>query len=579
MVPRHRSATPPDRLRPVGAVFLFVAAIILVRLFVLQVLQHEVYAALAEGQRSVFAKLFPRRGEIFLQDRSTPGALSPLAVNRPADLLYAVPAKIEQPLLLARLLAPVLNLEETNLLAKLSKPGDQYEPLLHRAPPALKAAIEQLNLSGLAFQQETVRYYPEGRNGSHLAGFLGYSGDQRQGQYGLEGYYDDALAGSPGEVSAGSGGFIDFASAGFLEAEDGSDLILSIDRTIEFTACEALRSAVERHGAVRGTVIIVDPKTGKLLAVCGVPDFDPNAYNEVEEPGVFTNPAVAGAYEPGSAFKGITMAAALAEQQITPTTTYVDEGSVKIGKYTIKNADGKTYGQRTMTQVLEESINTGAIFAARRVGTEAFRRYVEAFGFGSASGIDLQGEAKGDIANLKKSGDIYLATASFGQGLTVTPLQLLMAYAGIANDGVLMKPSAVEAIVKPDGTRQDLSPEAVRTVVPQPVARTLSAMLTSVVERGHGKRAGVPGYFVAGKTGTAQMHSADGVGYDENRTIGTFVGFAPVDEPRFAMLVRLDEPKDVQFAESTAAPLFGELAKFLLDYLQVPPDREVTTDN
>ncbi|MEK7537619.1 MAG: penicillin-binding transpeptidase domain-containing protein, partial [Patescibacteria group bacterium] len=265
-----------------------------------------------------------------------------------------------------------------------------------------------------------------------------------------------------------------------------------------------------------------------------------------------------------------TMAAALNEGKVTPETTYTDTGQVRIGNFTIKNSDGHANGVQTMYEVLEKSLNTGAIFAMEQVGPAKFADYVQAFGFGSPTKIDLD-EAGGDISGLKTGKEIYAATGAFGQGMTVTPLQLAAAYGALANGGKLMQPYVVDRIRKPDGAEVVTQPKEVRAVISTQTSATISAMLVRVVQNGHGKRAGVPGYFVAGKTGTAQIPDPATGTYMKDLTIGTFAGFAPVEDPQFVMVVQLIKPRDVQFAESSAAPLFGNLAKFLMLYLHIPP--------
>jgi len=248
---------------------------------------------------------------------------------------------------------------------------------------------------------------------------------------------------------------------------------------------------------------------------------------------------------------------------------------VKIGPYTIRNSDLKAHGLVTMTEVLTESLNTGMVEVAHRLGAPTFLKYARDFGFGQRPGLELQSEAAGDIEPLERKGDIWSATASYGQGITVTALQLAAAYAALANDGIMMKPYIIDEIRSPNGTIEKRTPKTVRRVVTERTARLVSGMLTAVVERGHGKRAGVPGYWIGGKTGTAQIARRDGgVGYEVGATIGSFAGYGPIDDPKFAMVVRIDRPKDVQFAESSAAPLFGDIAKFLLDYYHVPPTRK-----
>ncbi|MBM5790134.1 penicillin-binding protein 2, partial [Candidatus Parcubacteria bacterium] len=307
-------------------------------------------------------------------------------------------------------------------------------------------------------------------------------------------------------------------------------------------------------------------------------DFDPNRFSDVETFTHFNNPAIFDAYEPGSIFKPITMAAAMDVGAVTPATRFEDLGSVMVEGWPkpLGNAEGKVYGAVDMTQVLEDSINTGMVFTMRQMGQEVFTEYVKRFGFGEATGLELDKEMPGNIASLEKSAEIYKATASFGQGITVTPLQVVMAYAAVANGGVLKRPQIVDEIHHDDGTVEKRAPQDVRQVMDGKTARALGAMLVSVIERGHGKRAGVPGYYIAGKTGTAQVARTDGIGYSHDKTIGSFAGFGPVENPRFAMVVRIDNPRGVVWAESTAAPLFGEMAQFLLQYFSIPPVRKLS---
>lgn len=556
------------------------AAAIVWRLFSLQVLSYGFYKALAEGQHSLYAKLFPKRGKIYLSELKS-GEIFPLVTNEPLKLVYANPARVkEEPERIARELSPILDVDAAVLYERLTKKNDQYEPLKHATRDEAVERVKALNFAGIEFSDELVRFYPEGRYGSHIAGFLGYAGDVRKGQYGIEGSFDKELSGTAGflDVQRGAGGGLIAAGGSIQPARDGDDVVLTIDRAIEYQACRKLDEAVQRHGADGGSIVVLDPKTGAILAMCGNPDFDPNRYADEDDPTIFLNPAIFKAYEPGSVMKTITMAAGLDLGKITPTTTYTDEGSVQIGRFTIKNSDGKAHGVQTMTQVLEQSLNTGAIFAMRQIGPEKFSQYLQKFGFGKLTGVELQGEQVGDVSAQKSGKEIYAATGSYGQGLTVTPLQLASAFAAIANRGTLMQPFIVKEIRSPDGTKVVKQPTTVRQVVSPQTATTLTAMLVNVIRNGHGKRAGVAGYYLAGKTGTAQVPKKDGPGYDPGLNIGSFGGFGPVDDPKFAMVVRIDHPRDVQFAESTAAPLFGELADFILHYLDVPPSATINAE-
>jgi len=580
MVKRLRPRTSPnncDRLWVLQVIVVAFAGVIAVRLFTLQVIRHGAYIAVADNEANLAQKLIPNRGDIFVKDRANPDELFPLATSRNEPLVYAVPNSITDPQTTATALSTILGVDREEILARLSKKNDVYEILKRKLTNEEVSAIEELKLKGIKFENEKWRYYPENYYASHVVGFVGYQGDEKKGLYGIESAMDSILAGEKGKFQQTSAAreFLPVASGFFKEAVNGANVVLTLDHTVQFQACSKLKKAVTKHGADSGALAIMEVVTGRLLAVCGQPDFDPNNYSQTENPAAFNDPVVFGAYEPGSVFKAITMAAALDLGKVTPQSTYVDTGAVKIGAFTIRNSDEKANGTQTMTQVLEKSLNTGAIHAGQLVGLQSFAKYVKNFGFGEKSGVELSGEAAGNLAALTKRGDIYLATASFGQGITVTPIQLLAAFGAIANGGKLMKPHVVSEIRYPDGKTEKIEPQVLRQVLRPETASTLSAMLVNVVENGHGKKAGVAGYYVAGKTGTAQIRSTTTSGYDPHKTIGTFAGFAPVENPRFAMVAVINVPKDVQFAESSAAPLFGDMMNFLLKYYDVQPNRNL----
>ncbi len=547
------------------------------RLFTLQVMSHDFYSALASDQHAIFAELFPERGTIYLKDPRSVSGTFPAAANQRMYLVYAVPKDIEDTEEASEKLAEILELDLDLVKQKLSLKDDPYEPLKRRVSDEVCNQIRDLKLGGIGFLAEDHRFYPENEYTSHVIGFVGSNESGEQvGRYGIEGYFNEELSGELGYLEAERdplGRWIGAADRSLVPAQDGKDIVLTIDRTIQYVACEKLRKAVEQFEAAGGTVVIMNPDTGAVLAMCGLPNFDPNNYGEVGDIAVFNNPAIFKPYEPGSIFKPVTMSAAIDAGKVEPNTIYEDEGEVVIGPYTIKNSDGKAHGWQTMTQVLEKSLNTGTIFAVTKLGPKSFQKYVQEFGFGEYTGIELDTEVRGNISSLDKRGDIWSATASYGHGITVTPLQMVGAFSAIANGGKLMKPYIVDSFIDSSGDVATTEPEVVRQVITKRASSLVSGMLVRVVEDGHGKRAGVPGYWVAGKTGTAQIAKQHGVGYEENAFIGSFIGFAPVDDPQFVMIVKIERPQGVQWAESTAAPLFGEIAEFLLKYLEIPPNR------
>ncbi|MBU1146188.1 penicillin-binding protein 2 [Patescibacteria group bacterium] len=601
---RKKISEGDRRLRLIKVIVFLFAGVIGLRLFSLQVLNNDFYSALAAGQHEIYKAIFPERGRILMQEvggnNSENEKLYPLATNQSLYLVYVDPRKIENAEELAKKLVDLLYVREKKdnenltaeeilaaektekekleeeFLAKLKKENDPYEPLRHGVSGATVEKIKELGAEGIGFIEEETRYYPENNLASHLLGFVGTKDDKKIGQYGLEGYFEKELGGVQGFLASEkdvAGRWIPISGREWQKAEDGADVVITIDRNIEYFACGKLKEAVERHDADGGTVIIMDPKTGAILAMCSYPDFNPNEYAKVDDINVYNNPAIFNQYEPGSIFKAITIAAALDAGKITPTTTYVDEGEVKVDDRTIKNSDLAAHGVQTMTQVLDESLNTGAVFAVDTIGPDVFRKYVEDFGFGAKTGIELDFENDGNINSLGKKGKIWSATGSFGQGISVTPIQVVTAFSAIANGGKLMEPHIVDSIIKSNGAIIKTEPKVLRQVIAPRTSTLLGGMLVSVVENGHGKRAGVSGYYVAGKTGTAQVAKKDGSGYERDVTIGSFIGFAPVEDPRFVMLTKIDHPRSTIWAEATAAPLFGEIAKFMLNYLKVPPSR------
>ena len=561
---------------------LFFAVVIGVKLFVLQIIDHGFYQALASGQHEILRELIPERGNVFIHDYKDE-TLVPLATNQRLAFIYADPRKINQPDDTAQALGEIFGYDEERIATlekRLDQPNDPYEPIERQVSDEILDQVIALELSGIFYTRELSRLYPEQGVGGHVIGFVGSDeSGNKAGRYGIEGYFNQILAGTPGFLRSErdiAGRLIAVAERSLEPAIDGADIVLTIDRTIQFKACSSLLAAVTKHGADSGSIIILDPKTGKIFAMCAVPDFDPNHYSQVESIDQFNNPVIFDSYEPGSVFKPMTMAAAVDVNAVTPATHFTDVGSVMVDGWPkpLGNAEGKVYGDVDMTQVLEDSINTGMIFSMRAMGQQTFVDYVKRFGFGQKTDVELETEATGNISSLDKSSEIYAATATFGQGITVTPLQIAMAYSAIANGGMLKKPQIVDEIRYTDGTVEKRTPQDVAQVIDEKTSRMLGAMLVSVIEHGHGKRAGVPGYYIAGKTGTAQVARTDGIGYSNDYTIGSFAGFGPVEDPKFTMVVRIDNPRDVVWAESTAAPLFGEMAQFLLQYFEVPPVRK-----
>lgn len=577
---KHNVSKPLEkRISFVLFVFCFFALLIMAKLFDFQVLKFDFYAALASDQHDIYKKLFPERGTIYLKDKeltllSNQESLYPVALNKDYNLIFAQPKYLKKPTEeITKILAPLLGLKEEELLSKLSKKDDPYEPLKHKVEDSLAEEIKNLKIDGINATKETFRYYPENDIGANVYGYVGMGEGLKKGYYGLEGYFNKELTGVQGEIQSErdiTGNLISIADTKFNRAKDGDSLVLTMDKTLEYKVCSRLNEHAKIIGADNGTAIVMNPKTGAILAMCSFPDFDPNDYNKVDDLGVYNNRAVFEPYEVGSIFKPITMAAGLDLGKVTPETTYFDDGLVKIDKFTIRNYDKQAHGKNTMTQVLEKSLNTGAIFVARQIGKKDFVNYVEKFGFGKKTGIELDTESPGNIDALYKKGEIYMATGSFGQGITATPIQMIQAFSAIANGGEMIKPYIIDEIRKADGTVIKTEMPPAKRIISSKAATLLTGMMVSVVENGEGTKAKVPGYYLAGKTGTAQI--AEGGAYS-NRYNHSFIGFAPIKDPVFLMIIKFENPKKGSFASVSTAPLFSRLSKIILDYYHVVPDK------
>ncbi|MFH1820346.1 MAG: penicillin-binding protein 2 [Candidatus Nealsonbacteria bacterium] len=548
------------RINFVLALILLLSATVVGRLFFLQVLKNDWYSALARGQQKLFMSSLGDRGQIFLTNHSLP-----VATNHEYPFIYLSPIEVEpeEKEGIAEKLSSVLLLDKSDILDRLQE-NSLYELLKSKLSQEEYNALKDLNLTGVHFGSEKVREYPYDNFASHLLGFVNQDGE---GQYGAEGYLNSTLQGKEGffEGERSAWGYF---FPGFNEGETkGEDITLTVDYNIQYFAEKLLVSAQDSLDIEGGTILVMDPLSGKILALANLPSFNPNLYSEEKDFSIFQTDAIQKVFEPGSVFKPITMAAALDFGKITPQTTYFDQGCIKVSIYDVCNYENRIYaGELTMTNVLEKSINTGAMFAEDLLGHNNFKDYIRKFGIFEKTGVDLDGEVLPLNLEFKKGHEINFVTASFGQGIEMTPMQLARAFSVIANGGKLVTPFVVERNLKISDNN----------IISGEASSKLTAMLVSVVENGFGKAARVPGYFVAGKTGTAQIsYSSLGeskAGYSD-KTWQSFIGFAPAFNPRFLILVKLDNPA-TKTAEYSALPLFQTLAKYIIDYYQIPPDYE-----
>lgn len=533
---------------------------LLARLSILQIVDHGFYKALAKGQQSLPTVTIGDRGDIFFTDKQ--GNLYTVATTKKQAFAFVSPIEVKKKEDTAATLSAILGVSKDFVLEKLSHEESLFKVIKKELDLKEEKQLQELELPGVYVAKENIRFYPFKTLGSRTLGFIN---QDWQAQYGIEKYYEDQLKGKEGLKRTLQN------VAGYLLSDKkdtllhGEDLKLTIDFNIQSMAETLLEKAKANHNIEEGTIIVVDPMTGKILALANYPTFDPNSYSKVTDLSIFQNPAVQKLFEPGSVFKPLTMASGIDAGKITPTSTYEDKGVVRIGGYKILNYEERIWEERTMTEVLEYSINTGAVFAQAQTGNKIFMDYLSRFGMFEATNVDLVGEIYSVNKELKKGYDINYATASFGQGIEITPMQLVRAYSALANGGRLITPylKAKEPLLS-------------EPVIAEKTSSQLTAMLVSVTENGFAKSARVPGYYVAGKTGTAQIsYSALGdkkSGYSD-KTVQSFIGYAPAFQPRFLVLVTLNNPQ-TKTAEYSAIPVFQQLAKYILDYYEVPHDYE-----
>jgi len=556
------------RIQLIFGLLILLGIVVVFRLFNFQVMRFKDFSALADSQHWTRRDLQAKRGKIYVKDFHT-GEKYPLALNQSLDLVYAVSQNIKDKDDTAEKLSSILELKKEEILDLLGV-SPVYAPLKRKLTPEQSKKIADLKLAGIFLKPEQWRYWPEGEL---LSQALGFVDDEGRGRYGIEEYFEKEMAGVSGILNIETdalGVQLPIGNNILRPSHDGKDIVLTINRDIQLYVETKLKESVAKHRASGGSAIVMNPQTGEVIAMANMPGFDLNNFGKQENFEVFKNPVVSNEFEPGSIFKIITMAAALDSEKVKPDDTYEDTGNILLGGHTIRNSDGKAHGTATMATVLEQSLNTGTVHLLSKMGENIFQKYIKDFGFNVSTGIEIAGESQGNIPSMKDVGEHQRATMTFGQGLSVTPIQMATATSTIANGGQLIQPKIVNSIIEyGTGKETVIKSKEVRQVISPQTAASLTAMMIGVVEKGHGYQAKVKGYKVAGKTGTAQV-PVEGR-YDPYKTIGSFTGFLPALDPKFVIYTKIDHPKDVVWAESTAAPLFGAIADFLLKYYQIPP--------
>jgi len=551
------------RIYVVAGFFLLGLVTILARAYQLQILQKDRLVAMARAGYIGSIKMLPKRGAIY--DRK--GHVLALSVE--VESIYAHPNRITEKHKTARQLSHVLG-ERRGKILKLLKGQRPFVWVKRRIDPDRAERVRGLKLKGIGLTTETKRCYPGREIGSHLIGFVG---SDNKGLEGLEKRYDSFLSGPERTITLMRNAFgRPFLINGPIVSRHGIyDLILTIDKDIQYQAQQALEAAVEKARAKAGHCVVVDPETGEILAMAVVPEYNPNVFSKYR-PYQWRNRVITDCYEPGSTMKAFLLAACLEEGVVSPDTLFdCEQGEYSLGEHVIH--DTHKYGVLSVSGIIKHSSNIGAIKLGQKVGYAKFYDYMKKFGFGAKTGLGLQGERMGSIRSPRKISPIDEATIFFGQGVSTTSIQLVMAMAAIANGGKLMRPYVVKAIVDESGDRvMNNHPKVIRRVLSPRTASRVSRILEGVVsEEGTGLRAAIRGFRAAGKTGTAQKVDPETRKYSMKRFVATFVGFVPVDKPRLVILVVVDEPKGMPYGGVVAAPVFREVGLWSLNYLRINP--------
>src|SRR3989338_2823428 len=549
------------KIKVIFLFFIFFYLAIIVRLFFLQVIISPTYK---DSPYLKTTKINSVRGRIF--DRNN----QPLVLNQNSYQLHLEPKKINDKDRLIHLLSDSLEVPEASISGRIDMSKD-WLAIQGGLTQEQKDNINKLNLKSVGFDYQTKRFYPEASLSAHLLGFLGKN-DQSEdvGYLGLEGFYDRDLKGLPGFVETERdilGRPILIGVQQRVEPENGRDLILTVDKTVQEISKKKLLEGLELYKAKKGCVITADPKTMAILALVCLPDYDLEKYYLFSED-YYKNSAISDLFEPGSIFKPLIMAAALEEKKIKPNDIYNETGQVSVGEYNIKTWNDKYEGKISMTRILEKSSNVVMVYIGEKLGNKKIYSYLEKYEFGQNTGIDLQGEVSGYLKPQANWYPIDYSTVTFGQGIAITPIQMIRAFASIINGGYLIRPYLVQKIVS-ENKVVEIKPKIERKIISPLTSEIIKKFLISTVENAEAKWDRPKGYKIGGKTGTAQVPIKGH--YDPTKTIASFIGFAPANDPKFLTFIVLYEPKTSPWGSETAAPLFFEIAKQLIVYYNISP--------
>lgn len=565
------------RLRILGSLFILAAVLIAARLYFVQIVHGEAYQEDAQAQYVESAPDTGDRGAILFTAKS--GDRPAAAQMQHGWRLAIVPRDLKDPEGAYARLSAIEPIDRERFFASAAKTDDPYEEVAARVSDESGRAMRALGIPGVLLVADQWRFYPAGQLAAQAVGFVAYKGESKTGVYGIEKSWNDTLAQTEGGLYVNPFAEL-FANISAAVSSDPAShegsVVTSIEPSVQQQLEKTLEGVMRTYTPKLAGGIVMDPRTGEVAAIGARPAFDPNAYNLVDSPAVFSNPLVEGRYELGSIMKPLTMAAGLDSGAITPGTTYDDTGCITISNYKVCNYDLRARGVVPMQQILSQSLNLGVSFIAAKMGYPALTRYFKAFGLGEKTGVDLPNEVTGDLSNMGegKESAVNYATASFGQGIAVSPVEMTRALAALANGGVLPNPHVVTAVKYDSGITRRIDPGQGRRVLAASTTETVTNMLVKVFDEGllNGELK-EEHYSIAAKTGTAQIPKPGG-GYREGDVyLHSFFGYFPAHEPRFIVFLFAIEPHGQKYASATLARPFMEIAKYLINYYEIPPDR------
>ncbi len=570
-----QNSLPRIRIILIGVGILILSLVIIIRLFMLQVLHHSEYVEKGKKQYSTFQGDAFDRGAIYFTAKD---GTRVLAAATTVGYKLAITPKLVAPKKdeIYEKLNAITPIDKATFLQKVARTDDPYEEIAYKLNQDQAQAVRALKFTGVDVFNQSWRFYPGENLASRLLGFVSYQGDKLSGRYGLERQYDAVLVRNQKQSYSNFFAEVFNTIRGIVSSpgEEEGSLVTTIEPTVQAHIEETLRTMSDKYHPSEVGAIVMNPKNGEIIAMAVLPDYNVNEFNKVDNVSIFNNPIVENVYELGSVVKSLTMSSGLDAGVVTPETTYNDKGYIILNTERINDFDKKARGIVTMQDVLNNSLNTGATFVMQQLGRERFKNYMLSFGIGEKTGVDVPGEVKSLIGNLKITRDLEYATASFGQGIALTPIAAIRAFASLANGGYIITPHVVRAIEHTDGTVHTLSFPEPKQVLKKETTETISRMLTTVIDKGmFGGRAKLAHYSVAAKTGTAQVARPDGKGYYDDIFLHSMFGYYPAYDPQFITLFYIVDPKGVEYALNTLGHSFMDTASFLMTYYEVAPDR------